>query len=95
MKIKTIILSLAFTAGMLSPLVAKNNGAENTKTEKHTGMTRLREIASADRSQMNSETRKEYHNELLEMQKSAHSPGGIYISVGGLLLILILLIIFL
>lgn len=56
---------------------------------------RVAEIKAMDFSEMTAEERKEVKNELREMKKEAKRVGGgVYISVGAIILILILILIF-
>ncbi len=56
---------------------------------------RVAEIKAMDFTEMTSEERKEVKNELKEMKKEAKRVGGgVYISVGAIILILILILIF-
>ena len=54
---------------------------------------RVAEIKAMDLSELSNEERKEVRNELREMKKEAKAlEGGVYISVGALIIILLLLI---
>lgn len=55
--------------------------------------TRVAEIQSMDFRDLNSEERKEVRNELKELKKEARAVGGgVYLSVGAIIIILLILI---
>ena len=58
---------------------------------------RVKEIKAMDKSKMTKEERKALRMELRQMNKEAHSMGygGVYISVGALIIIILLLILIL
>ena len=56
---------------------------------------RLEEINSLDKSKLSRAEKKELRKEVKEIQKTMDIGGGVYISVGALILIIILLIILL
>lgn len=57
---------------------------------------RVKEIRAMDKSELSREERKELRKELREMKKQANAiGGGVYLSVGAILIIILLLIIIL
>jgi hypothetical protein len=57
---------------------------------------RVEEIKSMDRSELSREERKSLRNELREMKKEAKAmSGGVYLSVGAIIIIILLLILIL
>ena len=54
---------------------------------------RIEEIRDIDKSDLSGEEKKELKNELRDIREQMRKAGGIYISVGALILILILLVI--
>lgn len=97
-------LSLMFFLAAFAPAaMANDNKPGNDKTqltvEQQAKLSeiegRVAEIKAMDFSEMTSEERKEVKNELREMKKEAKAVGGgVYISVGAIILILILILIF-
>ena len=59
--------------------------------------SRVEEIRSIDRSNLSKEQRKELRNELRDMNKEAKaiSGGGVYLSVGAIIIIILVLILLL
>jgi hypothetical protein len=58
-------------------------------------ITRLNEIKAMDKSAMTSSEKKDLRKEVRTIKKEVKDGGGVYISVAGLLLVIILLIILL
>lgn len=58
-------------------------------------ITRLNEIKAMDKSAMTSSEKKDLRNEVRTIKKEVKDGGGVYISVAGLLLVIILLIVLL
>lgn len=57
---------------------------------------RVEEIRNLDRSELSREERKQLRNELLELKKEAKAmSGGVYLSVGAIIIILLVLILIL
>jgi hypothetical protein len=57
---------------------------------------RIAEIKNIDRSQLSSQDRKKLRNELVEMKKEIKTTnGGVYLSVGAIIIILLILILIL
>jgi hypothetical protein len=94
----TAILAMSFTpleskaaiAPVRTELAADSAGTLNTL------LTRLDEIKTMDKSSLTSKEKRELRAEVRSINKNMHDNyGGIYISVGGLLLIILLIIILL
>ena len=84
----------------LITIQAKNTNHENTTIsfmEKKAIHNRLKQIQQLDFKTLSNGDKKAIKNELNDFKTklSSQSPGGIYLSTGALLLIIILLIIFL
>lgn len=104
MKKFAYLLSLMFFFAAFAPVaMANDNKPANDKTqltaEQQAKLSeiegRVAEIKAMDFTEMTSEERKEVKNELREMKKEAKRVGGgVYISVGAIILILILILIF-
>jgi Flp pilus assembly protein TadB len=59
-------------------------------------MSRVEEIKAMDKSKLSREERKELRSELKEMKKKARAVGGgVYLSVGAIIIIILLLILIL
>ncbi|HTL83138.1 MAG TPA: hypothetical protein VL651_15600 [Bacteroidia bacterium] len=94
----TFILALTFvpTAMKASSGLIRTEVVADTTVTKEALLKRLNELEGLDRSTMNRHEKKATSHEANAIRKTLHSDyGGIYISLGGLLLIIILLIIFL
>ncbi|HXI00902.1 MAG TPA: hypothetical protein VNI52_11595 [Sphingobacteriaceae bacterium] len=103
MKQKIYMLAVALVLALTSPVVM----AKETKSAKALLTTeqqirleeitrRVEEIKSIDRSSLTREERKELRNELVEMKKEAKAvSGGVYLSVGAIVIIILLLILLL
>lgn len=74
-------------AGPVDPVTAKNERSAEV-------MRRLEDIRGMDRSQMSSTEKQELRKELKGMKKQAKS-GGIYLSIGAVIIIILLLILLL
>jgi hypothetical protein len=88
--------------GDLSVIPSKEVIANMTKEQKEARMEtmkeRVKEIKAMDRSNMTKADRKALRMELKQMNKEAHAmgyAGGVYISVGALIIIILLLILIL
>ena len=101
----TAILALSFSAqhAAAMPLTDKVPAKETPMTDAQKE-ARIREISqrveaikTMDRSKLNREQRKELRNELKDLKKEARAVtgGGVYLSVGAILLIILALIILL
>jgi hypothetical protein len=95
-------VSAAITPGPLPEIPSKQTIANMTKEQKEARMTemreRVKEIKAMDKSKMTREERKALRVELRQMNKEAHAmgyTGGVYISVGALIIIILLLILIL
>lgn len=98
---KTIyLLFTALTLMVASPAVmAKDAKPEMTETQKvrFAEITRrVEEIKGMDKSELSRSERKALRNELQEMKKEAKAMnGGVYLSVGAIIIIILLLILIL
>ena len=99
MKKRIYFLALAFMLMLSAPSVmakdakSKPDMTENQKARLVEITRRAEEIKSMDRSELNREERKALRNELQEMKKEAKAmSGGVYLSVGAIIIILLVLI---
>ncbi len=95
----TACLSLAFIP-MSSFAVSTNYpGKVNTTTpvtiDSNAFMLRLKEIKNMDKSNMSFSEKKALRKELHTMKREARSNGGIYLSVGAIIIVILLLILLL
>lgn len=94
----TFLLICTFVPDQLNAaagLVATEPVADSTLT-KEALLNRLNEIKSSDRSSMTHAEKKQINQEAGEIREALHNNyGGVYISVGALLLIILILIILL
>jgi hypothetical protein len=85
--------------GYSNDVVVKPNLINSTKTidaiEAQKLINRLEEIKSMDKSSMTRSQKKELKKEVKAIQKRLDSSGGVYLSVGAVILIIVLLIILL
>ncbi|HEY0668699.1 MAG TPA: hypothetical protein VGD22_11010 [Sphingobacteriaceae bacterium] len=103
MKQKIYMLAIALVLVLTSPVtMAKNTKPANQPltTEQQIRLEeitrRVEEIKSIDRSSLNREQRKDLRNELVSMKKEAKAlSGGVYLSVGAIIIIILLLILIL
>jgi flagellar motility protein MotE (MotC chaperone) len=108
MKYRALLLSMALliTASTLHATTATNGFdkekiARMTEEEKNarvsTIKSRVEEIRDMDRSNLSRAERKELRRELKDLNKEARAigRGGVYISLGGILLIILILILIL
>lgn len=96
-------LILVFTLGIsANPVSASDN--KNSKTELTTAQkvklerltNRVEEIRSMDKSNLSKQERRALRKELKEMKKQARElSGGVYLSVGAIIIIILLLILIL
>lgn len=81
--------------------IAKEKNTKPTLTESQKARIevitkRIDEIKNIDRSQLDSKERKSLRNELVEMKKELKvNNGGVYLSVGAIIIIILLLILIL
>jgi hypothetical protein len=88
------VLPVASIAGTETANSKKNNKTESP--ELRLLVNRLHEIKAIDRSELQPEEKLELRNEVKEIKKEIKaSGGGVYLSIGALLLVIILLIILL
>ena len=91
-----IFLSLTFQTTTSNAATTFSKVAVTNSTEAKNLLNRLNEINSMDKSKLNSSDKKKLRTEVLAI-KSYFNPlgGGVYISVGALIIIVLLLIILL
>jgi uncharacterized protein (UPF0305 family) len=100
-KIKVILMSfLAFTFFTITSIEAKGDGkpeAKPTMTEAQMQVLvdRLEEIKTMDKSSMERSEKKELRSEVREINEEIKRNGGVYLSVGALILVIVLLILLL
>ena len=102
MKKKIYFLAAAFMLMLATPSVmAKDAKSKPEMTERQTARVeeisrRVKEIKGMDKSELSRQDRKDLRNELLEMKKEAKAMnGGVYLSVGAIIIIILLLILIL
>ncbi|MHB1178415.1 MAG: OmpH/Skp family outer membrane protein [Daejeonella sp.] len=102
MKKKIYFLATALMLMLASPsLMAKDAKSKPDMTETQKARfaqitSRVQEIKSMDRSELSSEERKALRNELQNMKKEAKAmSGGVYLSIGAIIIIILLLILIL
>ncbi|MGB4399322.1 MAG: hypothetical protein WBJ10_08130 [Daejeonella sp.] len=91
-------LMLMFSAPsvMASDAKSKPEMTDNQKVRFAQINQRVEEIKSMDRSELSREERKALRNELQEMKKEAKAmTGGVYLSVGAIIIVILLLILLL
>ena len=99
-KIYLLATALMFVLAMPSAM-AKGENAKPAMTERQIARveeitSRIEVIKSMDRSELSRQERKDLRNELLEMKKELKaSNGGVYLSVGAIIIILLILILLL
>lgn len=93
-----IIGSLAMTAPAFATITnpateAAVNNATTDKAKSEVLVTRLKEIRDMDRSDMSRSEKKELRKEVKEIKTSMKAlSGGVYISVGAIIIILLLIL---
>jgi len=103
---KKLIYSLAliFTLGISANTVSAADKHNKAKTEMNAEQkvqleritNRVEEIRDMDKSDLSREERKELRKELRELKKEARAmSGGVYLSVGAIIIIILLLILIL
>lgn len=102
MKKKIYLLATALMLMLSAPSVmakdtkSKPDMTESQKIRLAEITKRAEEIRSMDRSQLSRDERKALRNEVLEMKKEAKAiSGGVYLSVGAIIIILLILILIL
>ena len=105
MKKKIYFLVMAIMLSVASPAVKANEadskGKETPLTEQQQARMRLieqrvLEIKGMDKSSLSRQERKDLRKELVEMKKEAKATsGGVYLSVGAIIIIILLLILIL
>lgn len=102
MKKQIYFLATAFMLMLATPSVMANDAkAKPEMTERQVARMeeisrRVEEIKGMDRSQLSRQDRKDLRNELLEMKKEAKvTSGGVYLSVGAIIIIILVLILIL
>lgn len=100
MKLKRIIPALLFALciSLVSPVIASSATPVPTETSKEVLQnkieTRLTEIKNIDKSNLTSSEKKELRKEVKSLKRQANN-GGIYLSLGAILVIVLLLILLL
>ena len=102
MKKQIYFLATAFMLMLATPSVMANDAkAKPEMTERQVARMeeisrRVEEIKGMDRSQLSRQDRKDLRNELLNMKKEAKvTSGGVYLSVGAIIIIILILILIL
>lgn len=104
MKKKIYLLATAILLSVTAPAVTMAKDAKPTETplteqqqqRMQTIEQRVLEIKKMDKSSLSREERKELRSELKEMKKEAKAmAGGVYLSVGAIIIIILLLILLL
>lgn len=90
------MLMLAMPSVMAKDVKSKPEMTESQKVRIEEISQRVEEIKNMDRSQLSRQERKDLRNELLDMKKEAKAvSGGVYLSVGAIIIIILLLILIL
>jgi hypothetical protein len=102
MKKKIYFLATAFMLMLASPSLMANEAkskpemTSNQQVRLEEISRRVEEIKNMDRSELSRQERKDLRNELLNMKKEAKAMnGGVYLSVGAIIIIILLLILLL
>lgn len=102
MKKQIYFLAAAFMLMLATPSVMANDAkAKPEMTERQVARMeeisrRVEEIKGMDRSQLSRQDRNDLRNELLKMKKEAKvTSGGVYLSVGAIIIIILILILLL
>ncbi len=91
-----LMLMLSAPSVMAKDAKSKPEMTDNQKVRFAEITRRVEEIKSIDRSELNSDERKALRNELQEMKKEAKAmSGGVYLSVGAIIIVILLLILLL
>jgi hypothetical protein len=76
-----------------NPAIVENNENKMAEAESNPLEIRIQEIRDMDKSEMTAEERQELRKELKDIREEARQPGGgVYISVGALIVVLILIL---
>jgi hypothetical protein len=101
MKKKIYFLATAFMLMLASPSLMANEKAKpemttNQKVRFEEISRRVEDIKNMDKSELSRQERKDLRSELLNMKKEAKAmSGGVYLSVGAIIIIILLLILLL
>ena len=91
-----LFLMLAAPSVMAKDASTKPEMTESQKTRLAEIYNRVEQIKSMDKSELSRAERKDLRNELREMKKEAKAmSGGVYLSVGAIIIIILLLILIL
>ena len=91
-----LMLMFAAPSVMAKDVKSKPEMTDNQKARFTEITRRVEEIKSMDKSSLSRQDRKELRNELQEMKKEAKAMnGGVYLSVGAIIIIILLLILIL
>ncbi|MHA4893361.1 hypothetical protein ACXZ1K_01315 [Pedobacter sp. PWIIR3] len=95
-----LIFTLAISANTVSAAETKDKAKTEMTAEQQVQLqlikNRVEEIKAMDKSNLTKAERKELRNELKEMKKQARAmSGGVYLSVGAIIIIILLLILIL
>ncbi len=95
-----LIFTLAISANTVSAAEKKDNAKTEMTAEQQIQLkmitSRVEEIKAMDKSNLTKAERKDLRNELKEMKKQARAMGGgVYLSVGAIIIIILLLILIL
>lgn len=90
------MLMLATPSVMAADVKSKPEMTERQVARMEEISRRVEEIKDMDKSELSRQDRKDLRNELLEMKKEAKATsGGVYLSVGAIIIIILLLILIL
>lgn len=91
-----LIFVFSFSSVIAKEKNTKPSLTENQKARIEVITKRIDVIKSIDKAQLNREERKNLRNELIEMKKELKATnGGVYLSVGAIIIILLILILLL
>ncbi len=91
---KFIVICFCLTLGSLSVKASDSTSVAVQTQEVQKMVDRLTEIKEMDKSNLNRTEKKQLHAEVTDIQKKLKTmDGGVYISVGGIIIILLILII--
>ncbi|MFA6945243.1 MAG: hypothetical protein WC220_05005 [Pedobacter sp.] len=90
------VFLLASTSVMANDVKSKPEMTENQVVRAGEISRRVEEIKNMDRSELSRQERKALRNELIDMKKEAKAmSGGVYLSVGAIIIILLVLLLIL
>lgn len=98
---KKLFLSTAFLLLTIIPMelsaseISTKKGPSAIPVEIQVLMNRLEEIRELDKSKLNSTEKKELRMEVKSIKEEIKASGGLYLSLGALLLVIVLLILLL